>query len=130
MNMQQLRPQFIPLLRWGPSVMLMTAIFVFSSIPSSGLPDFGLVDLVIKKGGHFLGYSLLAFSYLWALGFERPNARQWSFLFATVYAVSDELHQLFVPGRGSWWFDVVIDSTGAAFALLISPTIQRLFPKL
>ena len=130
MSMQQLRPLSTPLLRWAPSIILMAAIFIFSSIPSSGLPDFGWVDLLIKKGGHFLGYSLLAFSYYWALGFDRPYARLWAFLLAGAYAVTDELHQSFVPGRGSWWVDVVIDSSGAAFAMLISPSIRRLFPKL
>ena len=56
-----------PFLRWLPAVLVMAVIFVFSSIPSDELPNFGLWDLLVKKGGHVLGYGLLALAYLFAL---------------------------------------------------------------
>jgi len=43
-----------------------------------------------------------------------------AFLVAVAYAVSDEFHQAFVPGRGSAVSDVVIDSAGAALGLLVA----------
>ena len=33
---------------------------------------------------------------------------------ATLYGVTDELHQWFVPGRTAEWSDLVADATGAA----------------
>jgi len=35
------------------------------------------------------------------------------------YAVSDEFHQYFVPGRGPRWGDVMLDSFGAALGIII-----------
>jgi VanZ family protein len=32
---------------------------------------------------------------------------------STLYGVSDELHQLFVPGRNCDWHDVVADAAGS-----------------
>jgi VanZ family protein len=34
-------------------------------------------------------------------------------VFCVLYAVSDEVHQLFVPGRGAQVTDVLIDNAGA-----------------
>ena len=36
-----------------------------------------------------------------------------SLMFCILYAISDELHQLFVPGRGAQVKDVLIDSFGS-----------------
>jgi VanZ family protein len=105
------------LLPWLPAVLMMTIIFGFSSIPSSEMPNFGAEDLVVKKGGHVLGYGLLALAYWAGLRFEK---RRWwlALLFAVIYAVSDEYHQSFVPGRSPSWVDaLVIDGSGAAIAL-------------
>lgn len=40
-----------------------------------------------------------------------------SVLISFLYAVSDEYHQSFVPGRGPAFRDVLIDTIGASFAL-------------
>ncbi len=40
-------------------------------------------------------------------------------LTATIYAATDEFHQLFVDGRACLFTDVMIDSAGAAFAAVI-----------
>ncbi len=37
--------------------------------------------------------------------------------FVILYAVSDEVHQLFVPGRGGQLTDVIIDTAGAGAGL-------------
>ena len=36
-----------------------------------------------------------------------------------IYAVSDELHQLYVAGRSCELFDVIIDAIGSIFGILI-----------
>ena len=43
--------------------------------------------------------------------------------FAVLYAATDEVHQLFVPGRAALFTDVMIDATGAALGLLLAATI-------
>lgn len=94
----------------------MIAIFAFSSIPSDSIPSFDWADLLVKKGGHALGYGLLALAYLYAFRLD-PAKLKYAWLLAFLYAVSDEFHQSFVPGRYASWVDVLIDSAGAAIAL-------------
>ncbi len=117
------------LTRWLPAVLVMAAIFIFSSIPSQEMPFFGGWDAILKKSGHMLGYALLGFAYLRAL-----NSRsKWAYLAVLVavviYATSDEFHQSFVPGRNSSFIDVGIDAAGACIgmiALRLVPGLQKI----
>jgi VanZ family protein len=94
---------------------LMALIFVLSadSDPGPDLPSFTRVI------AHFGEYALLAALWLWAL---LPALGRRAFAAAAaisfLYALSDEYHQSFVPGRDSDPFDVLIDSLGIATALL------------
>ncbi len=103
---------------------MMAAIFAFSSIPSAEMPNFGLMDYLVKKGGHALGYGLLAWAFLRGLKGERSEilSRQLfaAWVLATLYSATDEFHQSFVPGRHPTVTDVLIDSVGAAAAILFA----------
>lgn len=79
---------------------------------------------IIRKVAHFTEYFLLS----WAAFFhftvinERVAIKRkllWTFLFSALYAVSDEIHQLFVPGRSGNIKDVVIDCMGALLTVVI-----------
>jgi len=50
-----------------------------------------------------------------------------SLIFCLIYAASDEIHQLFVPGRGAKETDVLIDALGAVIGMLVYNIICRLF---
>jgi VanZ family protein len=95
---------------------MMVVIFALSSITSQELPNFGLWDLLVKKGGHMLGYGLLALAYWYGIRLEK---RRWwlALLFTLLYAATDEFHQSFVLGRHPSPVDVGIDTVGAAIAL-------------
>jgi len=111
--------------RWLPAVALMMAIFIFSSLPSSELPDYGFWDMLIKKGGHMTGYALLALAYWYWLGFD-PQKGWLAWLLAVLYAASDEFHQSFTPGRHPSPLDVIIyDNLGALLAVLITGWVLR-----
>ena len=103
---------------WGPSLLMMAVIFVFSSIPSNEMPHFGLADFLVKKGGHATGYALLALCNMYALGWQR---KRWpvAWLLAVLYSATDEFHQSFVPGRTPALMDIGIDALGAAVSLII-----------
>lgn len=105
--------------RWGFSLLMMGTIFVFSSTPGSDLPSFGSFDSFVKKGGHMLGYGLLALTYWYGFDFKRN--RSWlAWLIAVLYAATDEFHQSFVPGRHPSPVDVLLfDGGGAVIILLI-----------
>jgi len=111
--------------RWGFSISVMLIIFLFSSTPGNDLPNFGLVDFWVKKGGHMFGYGLLSLAYWYGLRWDKKGV-WWAWIFAVLYAVTDEFHQSFVPGRHPSPFDVIFfDVTGAAIALWFK---QRFIP--
>jgi VanZ family protein len=114
--------------RWGPAALMMLIIFAASATPKSNLPVFVGWDWVVKKGGHLTGYALLAALYVRGLAFgRRATWRDWgvAVLLAAFYALTDEFHQLFVPGRGAMLKDVGIDSLGA----LIGATLYHLYAR-
>ncbi len=103
---------------WFPLVLWMGAIFYLSAQPSDSLPDVGAWDLLLKKGAHFTAYAILAWlAYRVCEGRKRPFLL--AFFIAVLYAVSDEYHQTFVPGRNGNGWDVLIDSAGAFVGLII-----------
>jgi len=102
----------------------MAIIFAFSSIPSDEMPHFAFWDLIVKKGDHMLGYGLLALAFLFALppaaGSRGIRPYILAFLLASLYALLDELHQSFVPGRHPSLVDaLLVDPAGAGLALFL-----------
>jgi len=105
--------------RWAPALGMMSLIFLASATPGSRLPDFGALDLLVKKGGHAIGYALLGLSYFYALPsrLSTPYRVVTALLMAVLFSLSDEFHQSFVEGRTSTLRDVLIDTGGASLAL-------------
>jgi hypothetical protein len=69
---------------------------------------------------HFTEYALLVALWLWAL-VPLAGTVAWPLaaLISFAYAISDEIHQSYVPGRFSDPWDVVVDSLGIASALIL-----------
>jgi VanZ family protein len=108
-----------PFLRFLPSLLVMLAIFFFSARPSIDLPQ-TIWELIFYKAGHVIGYALLAWAYWRAAGFK--DNRRWTvWVLAILYAVTDEYHQSFVPGRHPSAFDVLFyDNLGALVSLWLT----------
>ena len=104
-------------LRWLPALLVMLIIFLFSSRASTELPSFDWADRMVKKAGHIFGYALLAIAYWHGLSFK--HERWWlAWGFAICYAISDEFHQSFAPGRFPSAADVLVfDNLGALMGL-------------
>jgi VanZ family protein len=102
-----------PLLRW-----------VFPQI-SEHTVDVVVYD--VRKCAHLTEYALLAW-LLWR-AIRKPkryDPRPWSWregivavLIVALYAATDEFHQSFVPGRTPLVSDVLIDTIGAVFGMLL-----------
>jgi VanZ family protein len=87
----------------------------------------------IRKCAHFCEYAILGF-LAWRVVHLDPafssasTGRQFwlPLLFCALYAASDEFHQSFVPGRQPAVLDVMLDTAGAGFGLLVTWSIHRL----
>jgi hypothetical protein len=90
----------------------MMLMFGLSSQPDLGgpleLPRWLTQWLPIDKFGHFALFAVLAaLLYLAGLG------ARWAVLGAAIFGVSDEIHQIFVPGRSPDVRDWIADLLGA-----------------
>ena len=104
---------------WLPVVAWAGLIFTLSSIPDLGT-GLGGWDLVLRKLAHAAEYAVLGVLLLRAL--ERPALALW---LGTAYAVRDEIHQAFVPGRLGSPLDVAIDAAGVAVGILVALRLRR-----
>jgi VanZ family protein len=99
---------------------MLAVIFAASSIPNlTRLPG----D-ISDKSGHSIGYAMLGGLMLRALAGGRLRGVTWkralfAIVLATLYGVSDEFHQLFVPGRSADRYDVLADCVGATIGAAI-----------
>ena len=81
-------------------------------------------DHPVRKAAHMCEYALLGMLLTGAL-YKTGGRRQKNFPIAplgiaVLYAISDETHQLFVPGRSGEVLDVCIDSCGALIGVLLA----------
>ena len=100
---------------WLPPLLLMAAIFYLSAQPDLPHAPGEALDTFVKKLGHAGEFALLfmLLARAWRRAVRPSRALEFSWLLTAAYAVSDELHQSFVPGRHANWYDVVIDVSGA-----------------
>jgi VanZ family protein len=112
------------ILLWLFTISYMGIIFYVSSLKSHLLPNLtGGVDKAI----HVIAYSLLAYMSYFSLrksGAVR-HAFLVSFIFTVIYGFTDELHQLFIPGRIASIGDLIADSFGALSGCLLAEAVNR-----
>ena len=132
------------------TVIVMVLIFMFSSdnsgessdksqsvtavIAEAFFPDYENMTLeekdavldkaehIIRKIAHFTIYTALGFCASMTVGKRKLLSLSSAgvLIFCFLYACSDEIHQLFVPGRSGRFTDVLIDTSGSVLGLLIS----------
>ena len=89
---------------------------------------------LVRKTAHFTEYAILGSLFFLNLRntplglIKHPLAT--SILFSFLYACTDEIHQIFVPGRSAQFRDVLIDTLGASFGAIITYLIIKLFIKI
>src|SRR5690625_1594783 len=130
------------ILAWIPVLLIMGTIFYLSHQPASdssklsgsvteliaqmitAIPilqiDMDKFHFFIRKSAHFLAYLTLGFFVMNAvqISFRKAIFKliryriSFALLVCILYAISDEVHQLFIPGRSGEVGDVLIDSAG------------------
>ncbi len=91
------------------------------------------MQFIVRKGAHFSIYLLLGFFSFLAMNTYNLLLRTKSvsaLSISLIYAISDEIHQLFVPGRAGQLRDVVIDFSGAFCGVVFAGLLVYLFSKL
>ncbi len=83
----------------------------------------------IRKTAHFSAYTLLGILVSLAMAQHIRRFSLISFIIATLYAISDEIHQLYVPGRSGQISDVLLDSAGVALGCVMIFILYKLINK-
>lgn len=87
-----------------------------------------LATLIVRKGAHFAEYFIL-FLFLNSLN-KQYNDKGYSkitlIFIVFLYALSDEVHQYFVPGRAARLTDVMIDTFGGLFACIFTELLSKI----
>lgn len=102
------------LLAWVPAVAWAAAIFFLSSRPRLPGPELPGLD----KAAHFAAYALLA----WLLIFATERSRlplAVAVVLGLLYGATDEIHQMYVPGRSPDVLDWFADAAGIAAATFV-----------
>lgn len=94
--------------------------------------DWLLIHHLIRKSGHFVGYGLVALTWLRAWWITLPGSgylqdAALAVLGTGLLASWDEWHQSFLPNRGSSAWDVLLDCCGGITICLVTYLYGRLF---
>lgn len=88
---------------------------------------------LVRSFAHFGAFAALCFfSLIFTLTLEKIKLLLRyvsSVVFAFLYAVSDEIHQLFIPGRAFQLFDILVDSLGIMLGAAVMYLIMKLIKK-
>ena len=103
---------------WLPVILWAALIFALSSVPDLGT-GLGGWDLVLRKLAHAAEYAILG-----ALLVRATGRAGLAFGLGALYALSDEIHQNFVPGRHGAPLDVAIDAVGVAVGIVLWQSVR------
>ena len=143
MKFSRTKSQWVKLcLGWAAALSWMVVIFSLSaqtagdsSALSGGLLQkllqvfpFPISEFLLRKFAHFSEFALLGILFYLALLATALVPKPWlALLLTALYAVSDEVHQLFVPGRACQFRDMCIDTSGALLGIAICMGIYALY---
>ena len=91
-----------------------------------------VLDPIVRKVAHLTIYTTLGMlSMCLALTYKGTNYQKGltSLVFCLLYSISDEIHQLFVPGRSGQIRDVFIDTLGAIIGILLINLVIKIFTR-
>lgn len=91
------------------------------------------IEHPVRKTAHATEYAILGFLLFQTLKYRTDRGRKRTvfdaWILGTAYAATDEIHQIFVPGRAGMATDVMIDSggvlTGVLLGILLYKVIKR-----
>ena len=134
--------ELITLREWIPVVVWGALIFALSTSTFSAVNTGKIIDpllrllipgvtaasvdvghMLVRKVAHFTEYGILFWLLVRGPMAERPYL---ALMLCIVYALTDEGHQVFVPGRTASLYDVALDSSGALFSHFLTTAITEI----
>ena len=135
-------PEVAPLVEWIPVLLWGALIFTLSTSTFSAANTGKIIDpllrwlvpgisaasvdvghMLTRKAAHFTEYGILFWLLVRGPMAQRPYL---ALMLCVVYALTDEGHQVFVPGRTASLYDVALDSTGALFSHFLTTAIAEI----
>jgi VanZ family protein len=135
-------PELAPLSEWIPVLVWGAVIFTLSTSAFSAANTSRIIDpilrwlilgisaasvdvchMLVRKAAHFTEYGILFWLLVRGPMAQRPYL---ALMLCVVYALTDEGHQSFVPGRTASLYDVALDSTGALFSHFLTTAITEI----
>ena len=89
------------------------------------------LQFIVRKSAHFIGYMILGILASGLILYYGNINKKYllAFLICVIYAISDEIHQLFVPGRSGQVRDVLIDSAGSLLGIILVMAFVKILIK-
>jgi VanZ family protein len=128
--------EWIPVILWGALIFtLSTSTFSAANtgkivdpllrflIPGITASSVDVGHMLVRKVAHFTEYGILFWLLVRGPMAERPYL---ALMLCVVYALTDEGHQVFVPGRTASLYDVALDSSGALFSHFLTTAIAEI----
>ena len=88
---------------------------------------------VIRKLAHFGIYTLLGLAsmgFIATFNLKRKNQILITTVWGFLYASTDELHQMFINGRNASFLDVLLDTSGVIFGILLIIIYFKIYKRL
>ena len=92
-----------------------------------------LLHVLVRKAAHLGEYAVLSMLFAYAFwDSDLPRRAKWLLPvgISALYAVTDEVHQYFVPGRACRLGDVVIDTCGAVLGMCLFAALAWIWRKI
>lgn len=135
--MKKNKLSIIPVIIWALTIFIMSSFnaeesanqsnFIVNIIASIfNINNISLLSLIIRKLAHFTEYLILG--VLVINMFTKNNVRKsyiLSILLCIIYATSDEIHQIFTPGRACQIKDILIDSIGSITGIYLFKLLKK-----
>lgn len=134
-NMQKNKISLLLVILWMIFIFVMSSFDATSSSNQSNfivdiitsiinIKDTGLLSLIIRKLAHFIEYFILG---ILVINFITRYDKKIiiAILLCIIYATSDEIHQIFVPGRSCQITDIMIDSLGSIMGIYLCKLITK-----
>lgn len=90
-------------------------------------------EKVIRKIAHFSIYTLvglLLMGLMCTFNMKQVNKLSISLIIGVIYAITDEIHQAFIPGRGPHITDVILDTMGVLTGIIIVMLVPEILSRI